>query len=221
MENGNDQTNNVNAGAPTGNEPTNSNNESGSLGTVGNSGTDSGALDPSAGITEPKRKRGRPPGSGKQRSANVETGPERESTASREKTGSAKKELDLTDLATQLEGVHKIAALFLKNPTVAISTDEAKKLALAVKNLSKHYNLTISPVIMAWMQLAAVSATIYGPRIAINVAAKKQLKQKQAAETTLQNAGKTANAMTAAPVVDSAANDFYTGAPTAGKMNFG
>jgi len=106
--------------------------------------------------------------------------------------------LDVGSLATQIEGLHVLAATFLKNPTLKISPDEAKKLAVAVQNVTKQYNLNISPTLVAWFQLAGVSAAIYGPRIAINIAVRAEMKKQAKERNTLATAGNAANGMSVA-----------------------
>lgn len=87
----------------------------------------------------------------------------------------------VNSLATQLVGLHKIAALVLKNPTIVITDDEGTKLAQALKNLGAQYNVNPNPAVMAWLQLAGVSVAIYGPRIALAVAARKATEAQQKA----------------------------------------
>ena len=172
----------------------------------GNNVGDIGPRNP-ADETQP-RKRGRPAGSGKnQRAAN---GIEGGATVD-EKRPTPKKALDLSNLASSLEGVHAMAALVLKNPTVAISKLESEKLALALQNLSKHYNIAISPVLIAWVQLAGVSAAIYGPRIVLNIAASKANAAKQKVDESLRTAGTVSNAMSVSPKDDASINQSTNG----------
>jgi hypothetical protein len=57
-------------------------------------------------------------------------------------------------------------ALVLKAPTFAITEDESKRLALALKNLAQHYNFgPMNPQLLAWIQLVTVAASIYGPKL--------------------------------------------------------
>jgi hypothetical protein len=89
--------------------------------------------------------------------------------------------LAVGDFALQLQGVHKLAALALKNPLLEISKDEAEKLATAMIGVMKYHSINVSPGTLAWIQLAGVSAAVYGPRVAISMAARKTAKSEKAA----------------------------------------
>lgn len=60
-------------------------------------------------------------------------------------------------------------ALLLKQPSLQIDAEEATQLAKAVKEVLKYHRVNVSPQAMAYMQLAACAATIYGPKIALIV----------------------------------------------------
>jgi hypothetical protein len=45
----------------------------------------------------------------------------------------------------------------------------------------KYHSINISPGTLAWIQLAGVSAAVYGPRVAIAMAARKAAKPEKAA----------------------------------------
>lgn len=92
-------------------------------------------------------------------------------------------------------------ALLLKSPHFAISADESKRLALALKNLASHYNITPNPQVMAWVQLVGVGIAIYGPRIGFSLA---QAKQRQAAQANQVTRSPVNFPTTAAPVSPSA-----------------
>lgn len=99
------------------------------------------------------------------------------------KTGAAAKVLDVDTLAMQLVGVHKMLAMFAKNPLLEITQDEAKKLATASKQVMALHSINLNPSTVAYLQLLGVCVAIYGPRFAIY---QQQLKiqreqQKQAA----------------------------------------
>jgi TRAP-type uncharacterized transport system fused permease subunit len=83
----------------------------------------------------------------------------------------------------QLQGVHKLAALALKNPLLEISKDEAEKLATAMIGVMKYHSINVSPGTLAWIQLAGVSAAVYGPRVAIAMATRKAAKPEKATAT--------------------------------------
>jgi hypothetical protein len=91
------------------------------------------------------------------------------------------------DFAVQLQGIHKLASMALKNPLVEISKEESEKLAVAMQGVMKHHSINVSPVALAWLQLAGVSVVVYGPRVALTLAAKKAANpkpEKQAAQPT-------------------------------------
>lgn len=204
MENGNDEhvsNGTGNASEPIANNPDNSGNGSGDGST---NSADSGtiAIDPNTAI---KRKRGRPPGSGnKSRGANV--GAENRVESGSERTAAKRTPLAVDQLAKQIEGGHKLLALFLKKPLgdeaaslFEVSPDESKQLAQAAKNLASHYNITVSPVVMAWIQLGATASAIYGPRVAILVAMKKAEAAQNQQLKTLNSAGTRVNSMQVNP----------------------
>jgi hypothetical protein len=56
---------------------------------------------------------------------------------------------------------------------VEISQQEAESLALALKNVMAHHSINIAPATLAYIQLVGVCLALYGPRIAIIMAAKR------------------------------------------------
>ena len=78
-------------------------------------------------------------------------------------------------------------ALVTKNPIFVISSDEAMRLAAALKNLAQFYNMTPNPQVMAWIQLFAVAAAIYGPKLMLVAA--QQRAQRAAAANPIKAAG--------------------------------
>lgn len=109
-----------------------------------------------------------------------------------EKIGQAATKLAVTDLSAQILAGHQMVALFTKRPEFAISEDEAKKLAAAVKNVLQYHKISINPAYMAYIQLLLVSFSIYAPRllmISMKVKADKleKLRAQQAANLVPQN----------------------------------
>ena len=100
-----------------------------------------------------------------------------------------------------------MAALVLKAPQVAINADEAMKLAAALKNLSQFYNITPNPQVMAWLQLVGVATAVYGPRVAVTIAMRKQAMANSRAN--MQRSNDTANS---APIPQPAAGSKVPGA---------
>jgi hypothetical protein len=139
----------------------------------------SGALDPAAsvGSDAPKRGRGRPrkdggPGNGSGQKPSGSAAPAKAKPTP----------LDVDGFALQLVGVHLMAAALFKAPELAIGEKEAKQLAQALKNIAAQYSVTISPKAMAFTQLLAAGAMIYGPRFAaIGMRRKKEAHAKREA----------------------------------------
>lgn len=97
--------------------------------------------------------------------------------------------LDVDLFATQLAGVHKMLALFLKEETFIIKDDEAKKLAQALKNVMALHSLNISPSAVAYIQLLGICAAIYGPRfMALKFKAELKRAQSKAGQAPSQPA---------------------------------
>lgn len=64
-----------------------------------------------------------------------------------------------------LVGIHGMIAAFVKAPELALEKDESKPYAEAVAEVAKHYDIPeVADVTMAWIGLAMVMGTIYGPR---------------------------------------------------------
>lgn len=58
---------------------------------------------------------------------------------------------------------------------LTLSPDESKELAKAVAEVQSHYDTVIDPKTMAWVQLAMVAGSVYGPRmIAFNIRKKRE-----------------------------------------------
>lgn len=56
--------------------------------------------------------------------------------------------------------------LAIKVPEMALDKDEAKRLAIAIAEVKKHYPDTIlTDKQLAWIALATVAGTTYGPRL--------------------------------------------------------
>jgi hypothetical protein len=61
--------------------------------------------------------------------------------------------------------LHFAAAKFCECPELQLANEEAATLAVAIQKVNDQYNATMSPKVLAWMQLAMVSGSIYGTRI--------------------------------------------------------
>lgn len=60
--------------------------------------------------------------------------------------------------------MHHMAAAALSAPELVIQESDAKSLAIAIAEVSKHYPMTIDPKTMAWVNLVSAAGMIYGPR---------------------------------------------------------
>jgi hypothetical protein len=117
---------------------------------------DTGA-DSRADSDSPRRKRGRPAGSGK--------------------SSSAKRSETSRSLDSILFSVHMMGAMWMKIPELMLSEDESKMLANAVNKVTELYDIPIlSEKSQAWMGLAIAAGTVYGPRL---MTAKLNAKQKK------------------------------------------
>ena len=121
-------------------------------------------------LPEPPRKRRGRPRSDATGSSEAGIGTRKK----REKVGVSEKKL-----SRQIAGIHQAIALFTHSPIWQITDTEAEALGGAVSDVMSLYDVTISPHVVAWMNLAACCATIYGPRIAASVYLAKQSKPKQ------------------------------------------
>lgn len=69
-----------------------------------------------------------------------------------------------------------MAASFLKQPLLAIDPAESRVLAEAVANVAQHYPIleAVGDKSLAWGQLAAAVASVYGPRVVAATVLKRQ-----------------------------------------------
>lgn len=112
------------------------------------------------------RRRGRPRGS---RNGSAKRTPKQSSTSSK-------------NLESILLSAHTMLAVICKTPELALSEDESKQLADAVERVNSLYDFSVvSEEAMAWINLAMVGGSIYGPRyIAANI--RKRVEKAQAQE---------------------------------------
>lgn len=96
--------------------------------------------------TDKPRRRGRPPGSKNQSSTR-------------------KVDIDVTQLADQIQGLHVMLAMLTGQPIFQLKPAECGTLAAAVANVGKHYNVSFDGPRAAIIQLVAVGGMIYLPRI--------------------------------------------------------
>lgn len=137
-----------------------------------NSGND-GAIDP-ARISERadgerksesgKRGRGRPAGSGKEKTQ-------------KEKVHIDPGKIDLNSLNFTLFYAHSLLAKATKCPELALDDDECKAMSEAAHNVMKHYNIKASQKAIDWGNLLMTAGLIYGGRIHKISARQKEEKQ--------------------------------------------
>lgn len=68
------------------------------------------------------------------------------------------------NLERLLLSVHLIGSTILHTPELALDETEANKLASAIREVSKHYNVVMNPKTLALVELSSVAAMIYGTR---------------------------------------------------------
>jgi len=107
-------------------------------------GSDNGDAGNSAG--EPRKRRGRKPGTGPARSG--KTPP-----------------LDINGVQALLFSAHNILAAITKTPEFVLSENESEELAKGIANVSRHYDVAASAKTVDIMNLAMVAGMIYGSRI--------------------------------------------------------
>lgn len=124
-----------------------------------------------AGTTEPKKRRGRPPGSG---------------------TGTARRagkvdQIDRKKLAGQIQGLHVGLAMMMRNDPeaqqiVLLSDAECINLGNALGDVFEHYGIVLDGPVGCLVQLAAVGGMIYVPRLnALGALKRKRKAERQAA----------------------------------------
>jgi hypothetical protein len=134
----------------------------------GNVGNEGEGFDPAAAAGEPKpKKRGRPPGSGKQGTGEK---------AERPSSG----RLDLNLLRDQILIVHAVAAQTLNCPELQLTEDEAKRLGASLNSVAKQFDIgqVVNPKVQAILGLVTVAGMIYAPRAPAIIAAVKSRTKK-------------------------------------------
>lgn len=124
----------------------------------------SGASAPSEPGTGKKR-RGRPPGSGKSGSA---SGPAKTSE---------KVKLDLSSLTGMFVGVHLMLAHATGRAEWAISPDEGKQFMDRAQAVMRHYSVTSTQKTLDWIAFGGTAIGIYAPRIVAIAANKRNERQ--------------------------------------------
>lgn len=161
--------------------------DSATSGDVGGVDSTGGSADPNSAVSGVSRQTRR-----KSAESDGGTGTDNRKTRTRASAGSksrskksAKGGLDLNaearaQLAKQVAGVHQLIGIAIGQPQlVAISEEQAVSLTNAAMDVMQHYDMSISPVAVAWANLAAVCATIYAPKFLMFSAMRKAAKQSQ------------------------------------------
>ena len=128
----------------------------------------------------PKKRRGRPPGSGKKTPEQIEGGGTEApaSKPSNRKASTSNEQRAL--MGKQLVGIHKLAAMVTGLPELMINDVEGDMLAHAVANICDEYGLAVDGKTGATLQLLGTAAMIYGPRaIAVMQRAHAEKQQRQ------------------------------------------
>lgn len=73
-----------------------------------------------------------------------------------------------------MQGLHDMAALFGGIEELAVDENEAESLARAILDVAKKRKLKPNPELLAWGNFAAVSLTLYAPRLIAFLAKRRQ-----------------------------------------------
>lgn len=73
--------------------------------------------------------------------------------------------LDINGVESILISAHTILASFTKTPELALDKEEAKQVATAVANVSRHYDVQASEKAMDWTNLFMALGMVYGTRL--------------------------------------------------------
>lgn len=121
-------------------------------------------------VTEPPKRRGRPPGSknrpreesaGLTEALPVDGAP----TAKRGRPRKVHFEIDQAALARQIKGTHGLVAFATGMPELMLGDDESNQLAVAFVNFAREFDFEPNPKVMAGLELAGVMGFIYIPRV--------------------------------------------------------
>lgn len=82
--------------------------------------------------------------------------------------------LDVEALKDLLLGIHFGIAAIAHAPDFALDAEEAEKLAKASCNVMRHYDVRTTQKAMDWAQLCIAMGVVYGPRIMMLAARKRE-----------------------------------------------
>lgn len=168
----------------------------GSNGIVGDGGdSDDGNGDGDSTAEQPRRKRGRPPGSGAKGKAGAYP-------------------LNVRGLEKLLVGIHGGVAMLLSSPGFALDTEqrvfdgktEAEFLSQSVADVARHYNPKVfEQKTIDWSNLIQCVALVYGPRL-YNMRAERKMAQAQKAHAPRPQGPPTQRPADPQPAANRAAN---------------
>lgn len=132
-------------------------------------GIDSTGADAGTDSTPTRKKRGRPPGSGK--------------VGAKTKTKTVQTSLE--GIEGILLSLHMMGAAMLKVPELALSDGEAAKLSEAIGRVAALYDFGASEKTLAWVNLAVCCGGVYGTRLfAYNLRVKAEAEKKRRDKVT-------------------------------------
>ena len=115
---------------------------------------------------EPRKRRGRKPGSGSARSGKTQA-------------------LDINGIEKILFSTHMLLAGLVKTPELALDANEASELAKAIGSVSRHYDVSASAKTVDIANLVMVCGMVYGTRLlAVRARTRKEKNDKTAQEGT-------------------------------------
>lgn len=144
--------------------------------TGSDSGGDGGALDPAAALAAAGGGGSAPVGGG-------DNPPERAKRKYTKRNGgngtvtTASGQVDLSFTSATLHSIHMLLAARI--PELAITEDEATKLAEAINGVQRAYHVQVDPKVAVLVNLGLVGASIYGTRIGAIIVAKRDANKPQ------------------------------------------
>ena len=134
---------------------------------IGGDSTGSGSGNDGNSAGEPRKRRGRKPGSGSTRSPKAQA-------------------LDINGVEKILFSAHAILASLTKTPELMMDHTEAAELSKAIGSVARHYDVTASAKTVDIANLVMVAGMIYGSRI-IAIRARKGKEKKERSAPTPSN----------------------------------
>lgn len=76
--------------------------------------------------------------------------------------------------------MHMMMAAAFSAPEMMLDDKESKELSTAIANVAQHYDTSIAPETLAWINLGAVGVSIYGTRAIAILHRKKETRKPKA-----------------------------------------